>query len=360
MTDTPPNAAPPAAPTIDASRSRGRSWFSTLLLIFLMLLTFAALGYGAWRYQRYRSETQETMESQDALLRRLGRQQGLDQSQINDLNAHVADLTQSARGAADDIAGLRSRLDESQAALAKLDETVQGGRRRLQLLGVEQLLLIASDRAQLVGDLRGAVMAMSLAQERLGAIADPRLFEVRKALADERAALAAVASPDLAGVSLTLGGLLGRLATLPLKSELPEHYDPQAHDATPPGGTDRASQHLWHTLQAGASALFTVRRIDLPQERLFSVEQQGLIGHLLALKLENARAALWAGHAEAYRESLTEAAGWLTQYYRAQDPGVLATQAELERLKALDPHPPLPELGRSLGLLRAYLDAQPQ
>jgi len=51
---------------------------------------------------------------------------------------------------------------------------------------------------------------------------------------------------------------------------------------------------------------------------------------------------------------------WLGDYYRAEDPTVSAARAELERLRGLELDPPLPDLSRSVGLLRAYLDAMPR
>ena len=341
------------------SRPR-RRWFSVVLLILLVLAALAGLGYAGWYLERERAAAQETADSQDALLRRLGRQQSLEQSQLNELGGRVADLSQSSNDHSDELAKLQSRFDETQAALDRVQEAVQGGRRRLQLMAVEQLLLIAGDRAQLADDVHSAVAAMSLAQERLGAIADPRLFEIRKAVADERAALAAVSAPDIAGASLTLGSLIGRIAKLPLKTDLPDRYQPDRLPADDAPFDHSWTTRLWTTVKSALSDLFTVRRAQGPQVRMMAIEQQSLTGAVLALKLENARAALLAGQTEAYHGALTEAADWLKTYYRDQDPGVLAAQADIEKLESLDPHPQLPELGRALGLLRAYLDALPQ
>lgn len=328
------------------------------LWLLLLLAVLAALGYAGWRVEQLRRQAQETLESQDALLRRLGRQQSLEQSQLNELSGRVADLAQSTRSSGEDLAALKARADDAQAALDHLQEAVQGGRRRVQLLGVEQLLLVASDRAQLAHDPRGALDALTLAQDRLGAIADPRLFEIRKALADERAALAAVTAPDVGGTALALGSLIARVPKLTLRNEMPEQYHGAAALPAVPAPEGWRARFM-QSVHGALDALFTVRRTDVPIDRLLSAEQQGLIGQVLVLKLENARSAWLAGQTAAWRAALGESTVWLSRYYREQDPGVLAAQSELERLQALDPQPALPDLGRSLGLLRAYLEAVP-
>jgi uroporphyrin-3 C-methyltransferase len=106
--------------------------------------------------------------------------------------------------------------------------------------------------------------------------------------------------------------------------------------------------------------LFTVRRTEQPVARLLPPEQQALLGEVLALRLEAARGALLRADTPAFRDALKSAEAWLDEYYRSDDPGVLAAQADLEKLEALDLDPALPDLSRSLRLLRAYLDTAPK
>ena len=51
------------------------------------------------------------------------------------------------------------------------------------------------------------------------------------------------------------------------------------------------------------------------------------------------------------------ASAWLHDYYEAQDPGVQAAKAELDRLRALELTPPMPDISRSLTLLRSAMSA---
>ncbi len=350
---TPNNAA-------SASPSRNpRLWRALFLLVVVAGL--AALVYGGWRLTRQRADTDETLQAQDVLMRRMGRQLTLQQSQLNDLEGRAADIAQTARNDSDQVTAAQSRLDDAEHALAKLQTEVQGGHVHVQLLAIEQLLLLANDRLQLAGDVGTALTALSLAQDRLGTLADPGLFEVRKTIAAERAALAAVPKVDIAAAALSLGSLIDRAPKLPLSLSVPERFrpPPQAVPATPPAATGWRAR-LWDRTRAALAALFTVRYTDRQIEHVLTADQEVLVVAVLSLKLEVARSELLRADTDAFRAGLRSAGDWLTTYYRKDDPGVLAMQAELEQLQMLELSPTLPDLSRGVGLLRAYLDTRPK
>ena len=88
---------------------------------------------------------------------------------------------------------------------------------------------------------------------------------------------------------------------------------------------------------------------------MLSAEQETLVVQVLALKLEGARVALLRGDTTSFRDLCESASHWLDTYFQGDDPGVAAAHAELERLQPLDLSPPLPDISRSLGLLRAFM-----
>jgi uroporphyrin-3 C-methyltransferase len=227
---------------------------------------------------------------------------------------------------------------------------------------VEQLLLLANDRVQLAHDADGAAKALQLAEDRLSTLAEPRLFEVRKAIAEERAALQAVPAVDRSGAALALGELIARAPALPLR-ERPVRQPvaaPAAGSAPLPVRSGGWWERGWGSLRDMLSAVFVIRRTDKPVDRLLPPEQEALVLQLYALKLESARAALLLGDSGAFHGSVDSALQWLADYYRPEDPAVEAARAELEKLRGLELAPPLPDLSRSVGLLRAYLDSAPQ
>lgn len=337
------------------------SWGALAVLLLLLLL--GAGGYGGWRVWHANHDTEDTVAAQETLLIHLSHQLSDTQSQIEDLRGHLGDVTDSQHQSADAIAKLQARGDDADQALARLSADLKGGRVRAQLITVEQLLLLANDRAQLAHDPHGAGLALQLAEDRLGALAEPRLFEVRKAVADERAALQALPQADRPGAALSLSGLIDSADSLPLRQhpEVQAAAAPQedATPAQPPFGRGWLSRG-WDSVREMLSHVFIVHRTDKPVDRLLPPEQEVLVRELLALKLESARAALLLGDTASFRGALDSAIRWLGDYYRPEDPAVSAARAELERLRALELDPPLPDLSRSVGLLRAYIDAMPR
>ncbi|WP_292998818.1 uroporphyrinogen-III C-methyltransferase [Nevskia sp.] len=332
-----------------------------VLLSLVVLAALAAGGYGGWKLWQARVQTEDIVAAQDTLLRRLSRQLGDANAEIQSLRQRQNDIAESARRNTDVLGSLADRADDLDATVGRINATLQGGRGRAQLVAVEQLLLIANERARLSNDVVGAIDALTLAQERLGALAEPKLFAIREALAAERTALQALPKVDVEDAALTLSGLIRRAPQLPQRSRAPHHAS--VVDAEPSRDL-KPDRGAWargiDSLREVLGAVFIVRRTDKPVDRLLPPEQESLVGQLLLLKLETARAALLSRNTATLRATVEDAEAFLDLYYRSDDAAVLGARAELDRLLTLELSAKLPDLSRSLGLLRAYLDANPR
>lgn len=337
-----------------------RLWLWTLFLALLALL--GGGGYLGWQFWQQRQATEDTVAAQDTLLRRLSRQLGDVSAEVQQLRERQGDIAESVRRNTDLVGALAGRADDADATLAAINATIQGGRGRAQLLAVEQLLLIANERARLARDVPGALEALALAQDRLGSLAEPQLFPIRESLAEERSRLEALPKVDLEASALVLSSLIRRVRELPQRSRAPSHaavVDGESARVIAADGSGFWARGM-ASLREVMAAVFTVRRTDKPVDRLLPPEQETLVGQLLLLKLETARAALLTRNTATLRTAIEDAETFLDDYYRSDDPAVLGARAELDRLLTLEVSPALPELGRSLGLLRAYLDATPR
>jgi hypothetical protein len=84
-------------------------------------------------------------------------------AQAEELASRQTDLSAAVRRNGTDLATLGGRIEDSQQAVTRLSDTVEGGRTRLQLAAVEQLLLLANDRLLLAHDSGTALKALDLA-----------------------------------------------------------------------------------------------------------------------------------------------------------------------------------------------------
>jgi len=354
MTDPNPNgAAAPVAPAslaaAPAASRRGRGLLLGLLLPLLLL----ALGYVGWQQLRL----QRFQDAQAQQLRRLGQQLDAVQDLSASLDTRQSDLASVAQRNSAELADFGRRIEEHDQIVGRLNEQMAGGHDRLQLAAVENLLLLANDRLQLARDLKAALLALDEADRRLGELRDPRLFNVRQAIAEERSALQAVPQPDYAGVALRLSSLAARAERLPLRARAPDQFQADAAASAPAADAGSAWAQLRASVGAALRSMFTLRRRQGPAATLLAPQEEALVHRILMLRLESARVALLRGDTVNFRDSCSAAARWLTDYFRSDDVAVQTALAELERLQTLDLAPPLPDLARSLSLLRSHLEA---
>jgi uroporphyrinogen-III synthase/uncharacterized protein HemX len=349
--EAPPTIAAPARAQ-EKARGGGAGW--AVLAAVLVLAVVAAAGWEAWR------RIGMMLDDTGARIEAVQREVETVSAQFGRMQTRASDQSVAVQRNAAEIARFAERLAAQDEAIGQLRDELGGGRTRVQLAVVEQLLMLANDRLQLGREVSAAVAALDAADARLATLADPRLFAVRESIARERAALLAVPRADVAGAVLTLSSLIDRAPRFALKTSVPEHF--QAEPA-PSAGADEAAGR-WQRAQAAIrralASTFTLRRDEGPPRQLLSDEQTALIRQVLALKLEGARAALLRRDAAGFRELCRSSAAWLDEYFNAADPAITAAQSELGRLQTLDLEPPLPDLSGSLTLLRAQLESPPQ
>lgn len=341
-----PVLAPPRA------AARGANPLAWLLTVLLL----AAAGYGTWLGWQWGRGALEAVSTQQELLTRLGREVQNLRAQADELASRQTDLAQAVQRNGQDLASLGGRLENSDEAVARLNETVEGGRTRVQLAAVEQLMLMANDRLLLAHDAISALRALDLADQRLARLSDPRLHGVREALSQERAALTALVLPDTTGFALTLGDIQKRAATLPLRVHVPTQSEAQpepAEDVPDSSWLKRTGAAVKRAL----SEIFALRQDDRGQPRLLAPDEAALVGQILELKLEGARVALLARDGLAFRELTGAARAWLAANYDLTDTDVQFALKELERLHAQTLAPAPPDISRSLTLLRGHLGA---
>ncbi|NGY04931.1 uroporphyrinogen-III C-methyltransferase [Solimonas terrae] len=314
------------------------------------MLVAAVAGGGAWLYTRisgiYRAQT-EALQGMTRDINAL-------EVQGDRLESRQSDMAGAAQRNANELAELGSRIDTHDQIVGQLKEELAGGRAHFELAAIEQLLMLANDRLQLARDVPSAIVAINEADTRLVALKEPRLFPVRQALAKEKAALQAVPLPDYVGAALTLSSLIDRAPRLPLLARVPSRFTAVA-ERVPMADDARWYQRVGASVREALSSIFTVRRDSGPSPRLLDAEQEALVVQVLALKLEGARIALLRGDTTTFRDLCESASTWLDTYFQKDDPGVAAAHAELERLQPLELSPPLPDISRSLGLLRAFM-----
>ena len=328
--------APAAAPARAASGRRG--W--TFAIAFLALLC-AGGGIIAGYY----------------LERRLAAQQQAQAQRMEDLATVLQSAAQRQDALAAQLAGLEGKMPAVAAELAEIEALLRrDAQQRVEPADVERLLRMANDGLLLAGDVDTAQRALDSADRRLQALGDPLFAEVRRRLAQEIAALAAVPRPDVSGMAYTLAGLQGELGSLLPRREMLASTD--AEGAVPPD-TAAAELPQWRAvlrdIGVALRSLVVVRRREGGEPPLIAPGQQLFLTQNLYLKLESARTALLARDDRNFHASLAAAQSWLREYYDIGHPAVASVVTSLHAMDQVNIAPALPEISGSLEALQAAL-----
>jgi uncharacterized protein HemX len=215
-----------AVPKTAIQPRRGTSPVSWLAL-FLALLTLAAVGYMIVEDRRARAVEEASSDSLERLASRIDESRqslsslddSLDGLVSSDeaLESRIAGLQRELEQRADVLDSLPGRMSNLENSVAALQGASAGARDTWLLAEAEYYMQIANAQLQLGNNPRLAMLALEMADERVVQMANPALTDIRRAVAEELAALEAMEKPDLEGATLTLASLARVVDSLPLR-----------------------------------------------------------------------------------------------------------------------------------------------
>ena len=348
-------------PEPDVARDKPPSGSSNSIpwLAFLVaIVALASAGYTAW--QNWQAGADTTAEDRVARL-----ESGLSSSQrsLADLLEQVNTLSQRDPGIDAELDVLRRELDERlrllsslparmstlESSVASLAGISEGARDAWILAESEYYMQIANAQLQLANNPQLAALALRMADERIVQLADPGLTGVRRAIADELAALDVMQKPDIEGATLTLASLARVVESLPLSGSVDGEQEETEIDPEL-SGVGRA----WASVKNAMSGLVTVTPVDQARLTQLSPDAEHFLRSNIALQLQAARLALLRGEQAIFTQTLDDTSTLLGDYFDAGSPqvaGALDTIAEIRgHVFAVE----TPDISESLRLLRQF------
>ena len=329
-------AAPPVPPPSSPPRG-ARPW-----LVVLLVLLLVAAGVVAWQDARRRS---------DALRLEVVQRLSAADAAIAQARTKDAELSNELRDAQAKIALLEARIAESQSQQAALDALYRDlapSRDELALNEVEQILVLAGQQLALAGNVQAALAAVQLADAKLGRLERPQWTPLRRSLARDIDALKAVPYVDVAGISAKLDQGLAVIDLLPLAKD---ERLPAPPPETPPANESAWLRFLRETW-ADIRSLVRVEVSERPAAPLIPPAQSYFLRENLRLRLLSARLALLSHDDASFKADLQAANRWLRQYFDLRAKPVDALSATLAQLAATPMQGTMPDLTRSLDLVR--------
>ena len=358
------DTAPEPRPEPEAPRPTQRSGRVAWLALFASLIALSAVGYTI--YKDWRTQQDLTLSSgniQDSIVNLAGRIDTAKESLLS-IETRLAALVEADAGIAGDVDGLErdlndrmrqidalpSRISDLEQSLATL-QGISTGAKDTWLLGeAEYYMQLANAQLQLAGNPESAARALDMADERIAQLANPALTDVRRALADELAALEGMATPDIEGLSLTLASLARVVESLPLRRIERLEEEPTEGSGEEIGSLDRA----WNSVKQAASGLVKHRSTNQEVMPLISPDAEYFLRTNLTLQLQTARLSLLRGEQAIFEQSLDDATAWLALYFDPESAAVDGATRTISEIRdgmiAVAP----PDISESLRLLRRF------
>jgi uncharacterized protein HemX len=359
--DVEPEPEPESEPLPEPAKATrkgagGVAW----LALFLALITLASVGYMQVQDWRAQSVADQSATSLADLRNRLASSG----ESLSNLDRGLSELAAADAQAASELQRLQSEVDQRiqlldslpsrvsnlESSLSTLQGVSTGARDTWLLAEAEYYMQIANAQLQLAGNPHLASLALAMADERIVQLSNPALTDVRRALADELAALEVMEKPDIEGVTLTLASLARVVDSLPLQTATTTESDDNAEPDPEMSGLDRA----WASVKGAASGLVRVTGPDESTTPLMTPEAAYFLRTNLTLQLQAARLALLRGEQAVFQQSLDDASTWLDQYYDTESEQVISAQQTIAEIRDAMFAVTTPDISGSLRLLRQY------
>ncbi|MBT8139603.1 MAG: uroporphyrinogen-III C-methyltransferase [Gammaproteobacteria bacterium] len=353
-----------AAPVAAAKApGKGLAW----LALLIALLAAGGAGYLGWLLLQEQEAGRGLVDMSESNHQRVNTfQRELDKVEKQLAKEREARLAQ-ASGLQQELAEANTLIEGQSRRLLSLTATTTDDWR---LAEVEYLLRLANQRILTSKDGRTALNLLQSADEILVELGDPRLFEVRKAIANDRAALSVVGQLDLDGVFLQLSALGAQVEKLPLL-RVPEFSVRAAQDNAEPiaVGADAASdgatsgvvdklREIGRSTWAELKSLVVIQQQDASVKPLLPPDQQYYLRNNLRLLINQAQLALLDGRQAPYSESLRSAVAWMQDYFPMKEAANAQVARQLADLSEVVVAAEYPDVSASLIAIKAFIAEQ--
>ncbi len=322
-----------SVPSPPASTPKAKSSFGAFILLLTLLIVLAGAAY--WRYFKQPNSSPSIDTSPEALDQRLlSVEQSLAQleRERSNLQQRISDSSNRTNLLRDEVLGVTERAGLIEDSIRELSRSERSAQDSLRLNEAELLLIIASERWQLSGDLPGTLQATELASQAISTLKDPQWVNLRQTIAQELLAFRALGPDPL----LTAKGELDALETAL----------PQFAPATGQASTAQSSEY-------GAKRLLNalIRIQPTGQQTLITPSDKHAAKTALELEMASARMALNLRNSADFKASIVRINQWLVRLY-ANTPKLKERRAKLLAIANTPLNMPMLLAGSSLAELQ--------
>lgn len=349
--------APAAASTPAQKAEKKPATWPGKLALPISIIALGAAGYLYWLSLQQNSVV---ADSNTAIKAEVSQSLSSARSHVDQalagMNQTLGQLKAQSQTEQNNINELQARLTKS---IQQVTANQKTNRKDWLLAEVEYLLRLANQRVLMEQTATGALKLLKSADKILKETDDVSIYDVRKALATDIAALEAVPVLDTEGVFLKLGALNKQVKNLRLIPISKQHKLPELLEEVTPEVVEESwgagLEASWSKATDKLGKLVVIQHRDEPIEPLLSPEQTYYLQQNLHLMLEQAQLSLLQQKQASYDASLSKAHDWVSTYFEQSDGTTQSLLRGIDELKAVKVTAELPDISGSLRSLKGYI-----
>ncbi len=323
--------------------------FSLPLVIALFALIISILAVAESAY--YWSQTHVYREQFDNRITALEGTSSVSQDQLQNLQQETQQSEQQLKSQ-------QTVLSQTQKGLHQALALTNANMTYWTLMEASHLVRLANINLLYDQDIKGSIVLLTNAQQRLANLNDPAYVKLEQMLADNIMQLKAVPKTNTTDIVSRIDALSKEVETLPLniKNVANEETTATKKQTTTDKSLRTRLKQTWLDLKD----LIVIRHQTKPVEPLITPDQQLNLVRSIQLQLSQAQWAVLRGNEKLYQMSLQQVQDWLQKYFDPENATVKATISEATALSNIDISPKLPNLEAILQTMQKILDTQQQ
>jgi len=328
-------------------------WIKTLLVVLLIGALGVAgwIGWTEWQTQlESRAGISESLQQDLAATEsKLVEQQQLNRQTIQQQSQFIGQLESQLK---DQIYSMNLRLNSQAERILQLGTASRGD---WLLSEAAYLIRLANQRLQVERSTENPLAILENVDTIFVQLNDPELLPVRRALAEDIAALRMAGKVDREGIYLELEAISKAIKQLSIIEPAPASQTPEIVDAATDTEQTRSLLDSFQRFSQKLGQLIVVQKRQQPIEPLLTSNEQSIIQNNIFLLVEQAQSALLREEQVIYRASLEKSAALLVRYFQLNS----QSQALIERLNTLSERQiiqDLPDISGSIAAVQTMLN----
>lgn len=258
-------------------------------------------------------------------------------------------------------------------SIEEMYNTLLASKNEVSLSEIEQLVSLAKRQLFLLGNVKGAILALTHATELLEKSEKPTLIRLKTGIEKDLAELKALPTEDLLQLAISLDSVIDEVETLPMLTNKEITTQSTLLSATNNPVNDVAPQDqsvnvgwVWNKLIGfgnvvwqDVKSLVEITTINSPEVLLLSEKQATDIRNTLRLMMLNARLSLLSRHADLLKSDVSRSTKLLNIYFDPKAPQTIRAVKVLNDLQKVQLNLVLPELENTSAALRLALSVTP-